>query len=255
MLDVHPPHTSAHSWKDFFIHIATIVVGLLIAVGLEQTVEYLHHRSELAETRKALQGEIEANSGFAADATAEYRRFVPLLQANLKILHYLEEHPGAPAAEWPGEYRLTTFLIKFSDSRWKIALQNNTVSLMPDEEATRYADIYTRFEMLNARETDRRAALDALLGRTMEDPDPSHLSPEMLQKAIEATRDVIRAESRVARDISNMGFSHPELHLVTVPPDERQQALPLYKGPSYQKDLAAVTAVLDREYKVQTSEK
>ena len=32
MLDVHPPHEAAHTWKDFFIHIATICVGLLIAV-------------------------------------------------------------------------------------------------------------------------------------------------------------------------------------------------------------------------------
>jgi len=23
MLDVHPPHEAAHTWKDFFIHIAT----------------------------------------------------------------------------------------------------------------------------------------------------------------------------------------------------------------------------------------
>jgi len=35
MLDVHPPHEAAHTWKDFFIHIATIVVGLLIAIGGE----------------------------------------------------------------------------------------------------------------------------------------------------------------------------------------------------------------------------
>jgi hypothetical protein len=28
------------TWKDFFIHIAAIAVGLLIAIGLEQTVEY-----------------------------------------------------------------------------------------------------------------------------------------------------------------------------------------------------------------------
>jgi hypothetical protein len=37
MLDVHPPHEVTHTWKDFFIHIATIVVGLLIAIGLEQS--------------------------------------------------------------------------------------------------------------------------------------------------------------------------------------------------------------------------
>ncbi len=34
MLDVHPPHAPTHTWKDFFIHIATIVIGLIIAVGL-----------------------------------------------------------------------------------------------------------------------------------------------------------------------------------------------------------------------------
>ena len=46
MLDVHPPHSATHTWKDFFIHIATIVIGLLIAVGLEQGVEYMHHRHQ-----------------------------------------------------------------------------------------------------------------------------------------------------------------------------------------------------------------
>ncbi len=44
MLDVHPPHEAAHTWKDFFIHVGTICVGLLIAIGLEQTVEFFHHR-------------------------------------------------------------------------------------------------------------------------------------------------------------------------------------------------------------------
>jgi|GEM_PF-3654432 len=28
MLDVHPPHEAAHTWRDFFIHIVTIVLGL-----------------------------------------------------------------------------------------------------------------------------------------------------------------------------------------------------------------------------------
>jgi hypothetical protein len=40
---MHPPREAAHTWKDFFIHIATICVGLLIAIALEQTVEALHH--------------------------------------------------------------------------------------------------------------------------------------------------------------------------------------------------------------------
>ena len=46
MLEVHPPHSSTHSWRDFFIHIGTIAVGLLLALGLEQGVEAIHRHRE-----------------------------------------------------------------------------------------------------------------------------------------------------------------------------------------------------------------
>ncbi len=46
MLDVHAPHRTVHTWKDFIIHIATITIGLLIAIGLEKTVELFHHRHQ-----------------------------------------------------------------------------------------------------------------------------------------------------------------------------------------------------------------
>jgi len=47
MLDVHMPHPT-HTWSDFLIRIATITVGLLIAISLEQTVEWVHHRHQTA---------------------------------------------------------------------------------------------------------------------------------------------------------------------------------------------------------------
>ncbi len=61
MLDVHPPEHAAHSWRDFFIHIATIVVGLLIAVGLEQGVEWIHQRHSMHVARERLHDEVEVN--------------------------------------------------------------------------------------------------------------------------------------------------------------------------------------------------
>jgi hypothetical protein len=59
MLEVHPPERAPHTWRDFFIHIATIVVGLVIAVCLEQTVEAIHHRHERSELRQTLHRESE----------------------------------------------------------------------------------------------------------------------------------------------------------------------------------------------------
>ncbi len=46
MLDVHPARHAATTWREFFIHIATIVIGLLIAISLEQTLEFVHHRHQ-----------------------------------------------------------------------------------------------------------------------------------------------------------------------------------------------------------------
>jgi hypothetical protein len=61
MLDVHAPHEAIHTRSGFVLHITTITIGLLIAIGLEQTVEYFHHRSMVRETRQALEEEKQEN--------------------------------------------------------------------------------------------------------------------------------------------------------------------------------------------------
>jgi len=61
MLDVHAPHHAATTWRDFFIHIATICIGLLIAIGLEQSVEWLHHRHQREQFIADMQHEASAN--------------------------------------------------------------------------------------------------------------------------------------------------------------------------------------------------
>lgn len=70
MLEVHTPHEAIHTWKSFFIHIATIVVGLLIAVGLEQTVEFFHHRHQRYELGEALRRNGEGNRQYIKDDLA-----------------------------------------------------------------------------------------------------------------------------------------------------------------------------------------
>lgn len=43
ILEAHAPHEPIRTWRSFIVHIATITIGLLIAIALEQFVEYLHH--------------------------------------------------------------------------------------------------------------------------------------------------------------------------------------------------------------------
>jgi hypothetical protein len=61
MLDIHPAHHAATTWRDFFIHIATIVLGLIIAVGLEQTIEYFNHQHQRRELIEDVQAEASHN--------------------------------------------------------------------------------------------------------------------------------------------------------------------------------------------------
>ena len=94
MLDVHAPHASTHTWRDFFIHIATIVIGLLIAVGLEQAVEYVHDLRRVAETRRALETERLININRFDANTKEFRREMPMLINNRAVFAYLRQHPA-----------------------------------------------------------------------------------------------------------------------------------------------------------------
>ena len=60
MLDVHLPH-KLHGVSEFFLHLFTITVGLLIAVQIESFVEWRHHLHLAEEARRSLRTEIEKN--------------------------------------------------------------------------------------------------------------------------------------------------------------------------------------------------
>jgi hypothetical protein len=53
-MEVHAPEGGIHSWRDFFVHMGTICLGLLIALGLEQAVVSLHEAHQRTELREAL---------------------------------------------------------------------------------------------------------------------------------------------------------------------------------------------------------
>jgi hypothetical protein len=100
MLDVHPPHQAAHTWKDFFIHIATIVVGLIIAVGLEQTVEAIHQHRERHELMEQLDAEHRQVLNDAEDSTASRARGLDWFAARMEGMEAVltRQQPYQPPA-------------------------------------------------------------------------------------------------------------------------------------------------------------
>jgi hypothetical protein len=149
MLDVHPAHHAASSVKEFLIHIATIVIGLLIAVGLEQGVEYFHHRREVAEVREELRGEREANKSSFAIETTHWRWETAELKNNLMVLAHLQKHPGTPDEELPGRLVWFHASSRHSQAVWDAAKSSGVTSLMNREEVEQYEDTYNQLKRID----------------------------------------------------------------------------------------------------------
>ena len=96
MLDVHAPHEGIHTWRAFLIHIATIVIGLLVAIGLEQTVEHFHHRHQAQQARKHLLEEVKANGRVAERNAYAVRMHEKHLREALLVLDRARNHALAP---------------------------------------------------------------------------------------------------------------------------------------------------------------
>lgn len=214
MLDVHAPHGVLHTWKDFLIHIATIVIGLLIAVGLEQTVEHFHHRQQVAEIRRSLTEERRINEVIFKSACDEFRRYAPILLGGLQTLTYLRTHAGAPPSQWPGRFSFYMLTIHFQDAAWKTALQSAALEYMPRAEVRTYSDVYARLAQVSDESAAELRGVIRAKSFMLQITNPSTINPEQSTQAYALVSDVVTSlylmgigERNVARIYSD--FQNP----------------------------------------------
>ena len=140
MLDVHPPHSPTHTWKDFFIHVGTICVGLLIAIGLEQTVEYFHHQHQLHHFEEALRNESQLNLDKTDNDIALLREVLRAEETNRASLlaamatgsHTPVRFVDLPLSSSPSGY----VWLAPTDAVWSAARDGNLLPSIPEERAT-----------------------------------------------------------------------------------------------------------------------
>jgi len=147
MLDVHAPHEPINSWKGFVLHIATIVIGLLIAVGLEQTVEYFHHRHQIREAREALAAEHEENIRRYQDNVHGHLLRLANHNSDQRVLRYLLAHPGTPQDRLPGVMTFGEITLgEPVEAAWSTVEHSEVASLLPPAELRDLATEYKELE-------------------------------------------------------------------------------------------------------------
>jgi hypothetical protein len=139
MLEAHAPHEPIHSWKGFFISIGAIAIGLLLALGLQQTAEAIHQGHERVQLERAIHATLELDVQLYARNAAQLRRLnahlSELLEAITAKLH------GNPSPVQPSlrDPRVRAFLLYPGLAPYDAAQMDGTVTVLRVEEIRLYS--------------------------------------------------------------------------------------------------------------------
>lgn len=161
MLDVHAPHAAVQTWKDFFIHITIITIGLLIAIALEQCVESLHHVYQRHQLQHDLLEEAKRNREIlTADLELQSQSawFRSLLSAAKSIpaggqasftLPPMPCIPGTVGANGMDAVVRTKYFAP-SEAVWSTARDAGLIIRLPVEEARMYSRLAHNYALQEA---------------------------------------------------------------------------------------------------------
>jgi hypothetical protein len=179
-MDVHPAHQAPRTWREFFLHLVTITIGLFIALTLQAGVESLHHRHLVREARENLRREIQINRNHYAENVQTIEKNRRQLARDLDQLRDLrsgkpiEKNALAWGWDWNG----------YIDASWKTARDTGAVSYMSFDLINAYSELYFQQDYVNAQalaiiNDAPKSAAFLLIAR-----DPSALSPSDIQSML-----------------------------------------------------------------------
>jgi hypothetical protein len=182
MLDVHAPHEVLHTWRGFFIHIATIVVGLFIAVALEQSVEGFNRHQEVAALREDLRQESRQIIADARKSEAAHLYEISWLTTRIAQtqLAIRERHPIGP--------RGTNDMPNYASPDipiWRSAKSGGRVALLTKEEVNAYAEIEYVQAHLDQMEVVKNTARYAVKSFNREFPPLPNGDPDLANASSE----------------------------------------------------------------------
>jgi hypothetical protein len=186
VIDVHPPNEPIHGWRDFFIHLTTITIGLFIALSLEGCVEWRHHRHLAHEAETSLHAEIRQNSQAVQKYLVVVHKQQEALVKDVVILKHIIKNQKAPdASKIALEFNITSL----DNVSWKTAQSTGALSYIPYELAQEYGDLYTTQDELEVAE--QQAARDLIISvgpfinSGKDDPDPTGGQAESTKQKVE----------------------------------------------------------------------
>ncbi|HKO20681.1 MAG TPA: hypothetical protein VJU82_17535 [Acidobacteriaceae bacterium] len=179
-----------HGWRAFAGEVGIIVIGVLIALGAEQVVEWVHWRNEVADARRALDREVAYDLG----AVAKRQQEAPCIDRRLREIRSLligstsglRSGARSPLGQ-PQLWRPRTDV-------WQVAVAGQAAEHMPLAMRLGYVRLYGGFQWYAQKAEDETDAWSVLA----ELDDPGGLGAEDVASVRQA-----RSRAQVAADKMN----------------------------------------------------
>ncbi len=157
---VHAAQQGIHTWRDFFVHIAVVTVGFLLAIGLQQIVETVHDRSERAHLEDQMHGTFVANEQLIADNVKKLERLQAYLGDLRLTVDARIDGRSAPPAPAESDPRNFVYVPPPSLGAYEASKANGTVSLLSFDTIRLYDRIGI---VIGIVEADLQRYLDAMI--------------------------------------------------------------------------------------------
>lgn len=182
-MEVHAPHEPVHTWRDFFVHVGIMTVGLFIALMLEGLVEYAHHRHIVREARENIRQEIEDNHKSAQEDLVSLQQDMDRIKSNIKGIQALRDDPK-------GFHGSLTYTMNFSSlesAAWTTSRDTGALSYMPYKDVQAYADLYESQKVVNDQALEIFHRQTLAMTPVFMDEDFSKLPPSEIQGMLHET--------------------------------------------------------------------
>jgi hypothetical protein len=149
-MEIGAPHGSIRSLKDFGVHLGTVILGILIALGLEQWLES-HHRSKMAaEAEAGFRGEMQ----FAIEQVKSVTDKIPGTRSDIEAQIAKLSAPAAQGApDEPIKYPLLAYQLVPSAS-WDTAIATQVLGTLPYNTVRKYEVVYAELKVFVDAERD-----------------------------------------------------------------------------------------------------
>jgi hypothetical protein len=160
-MEIHKPKP-VHNWREFLSEIGVVVIGVCIAIGLEQSVEWLHWQSEVAIARKSLLAEVTAADAYYARRVAN----APCVDQKLDKVAQMIDDVAAGQQPRPLISQFNNLGGPLSDNDWQAERSSQILTHFPRQELALMTRLYAQQSDIvdwNAQETNAWDGLAVLL--------------------------------------------------------------------------------------------